>query len=156
MLKRHFTLTLTISGLALSMAAGALAMQMGRIDGFGPKIFNDPSLNHSLNVLAQKIAWLNSPDGNVFQAAQPAPENDNFDIVADLSSSTLAQGYFPNVRNDATLDRSNGILAQLIAWQNSPSGDAFMVAQAAPMVTGADFQRVAMASIPSGSQHEFE
>jgi hypothetical protein len=145
MLKRKAALIFTIS--ALTLGSVAVALSPVRVAGFGPQVFDDPTLNANLGVLHEKIAWLNSPNGDLFQVAQGAVEEETFDNVAMLSSVTMALGYFPSVSNDRTLDRSNGILNQVIAWQNSPAGDAFMVAQAEPMVRGEDFQRVALASI---------
>lgn len=145
MLKQQVALILTISGLTLGGAAVALSPV--RVAGFGPLVFNDPTLNANLGVLNEKIAWLNSPNGDPFLVAQGSVEEETFDSVAMLSNATMALGYFPRVSNDRTLDRSNGILNQVIAWQNSPAGDAFLVAQAEPMVRGEDFQRIALASI---------
>lgn len=114
-------------------------------------MINDATLNASLNILRQQIAWLNSPYGDAFQVAQATTDDQSFDSVAMISSPATALGHWPSVRDDATLDRSNGVLAQVIAWQNSPAAAAFLVAQAEPMVKGDDFQRVALASIPYGS-----
>jgi hypothetical protein len=144
MSSRQFTLALAASGLTLAVA-GAFAMQPGRVDGFGPQVVNDQTLNSNLGVLSEKIAWLNSPESDAYQLAQARSNNADFEQVAQMSTGSAAQGYFPIVSDDATLNRSNGIISQLIAWQNSSSRDAFMVAQAEPSVTGDDFQRVAMA-----------
>jgi hypothetical protein len=145
MLKRRATLILAIT--ALAVGGAAVALSPIRVAGFGPQVFNDPTLNTNLSVLHEKIAWLNSPNGDLFGVAQGSVEEETFDSVAMMSNATMALGYFPSIRNGPTLDRSNGILRQVIAWQNSAAGDIFMVAQAEPMVKGRDFQRVALASI---------
>ena len=148
MSKRTISLIIAISSLAL--AAGLSAAPV-RTDGFGPTVASDATLNKSLGVLRRQIAWLNSAYGDVFQVAQATVEDQNFDSVAILSSPTASIGRWPNVRDDASLDSSNGLLSQMIAWHNSPAGDAFLVAQGEPIVKGDDFQRVALASIPYGS-----
>jgi hypothetical protein len=122
-------------------------MRVGWVEGFGPNIANGQTLNKNLGVLSEQIAWLNSPEGDAYQLAQAKATNADFAEVAQMSTGAAAQGYFPSVSDDATLNRCNEISSQLIAWQNSSSGDAFMVAQAEPSVTGDDFQRVALASI---------
>lgn len=148
MSKRISTFLFALSGLTL----GALAASgPARVAGFGPAVSDDPTLNASLGVLEQVMAWQNSPYGDVFQTAQATTAEDNFENVAILSSASEAQGRWLAVRDDATLDRGNGALSQMIAWQNSPSGDAFLVARADPEVKGADFERIALASIPSGA-----
>lgn len=148
MLKRHFTLAFAVSGLTIAAVVGAFALQPGRVAGFGPAISNDPTLNQNLGVLRQQIAWLNSSESNTYELAQAQPGNADFEQVAQMSTGADAQGYFPSVSDDSSLNRANGIMSQLIAWQNSSQGDAFMVAQAAePSVTGEQFEIVAMASI---------
>jgi hypothetical protein len=145
MFKTRLTIAITASG--LTIAAAAFAGPTGRVDGFGPNIGDDRMLNENLGVLSQQIAWLNSPESDAYQLAQAKTENADFAEVAQMSTGAQAQGYFPSVSGDATLDRSIGVMSRLIAWQNSPEGDAFMVARAEPSVTGADFQRVALASL---------
>jgi len=146
MLKRHFVLAVATSGLALA-AVGAFATQASRSDGFGPRIANDTTLNENLGVLSQQIAWLNTPESDAYQFAQAANQNADFVEVAQMSTGSAAQGYFPPISNGASLDRANGVVSMLIAWQNSSQGDAFMVALAEPKIKGSDFQRVAMASL---------
>jgi hypothetical protein len=145
MVKRTISLTIAISSLAL--AAAGLAAAPARISGFGPQIVNDQTLNRNLGVLSQQIAWLNSPESDAYQLAQANSNNADFVEVAQMSTGSAALGYFPSVSDDATLNRANGLMSQLIAWQNSSQGDAFMVAQGEPSVTGKDFERVAMASL---------
>lgn len=147
MLKRHLAVALAVSGLTIAAAVGAFALQAGRVEGFGPAIANDTTLNQNLGVLRQQIAWLNSPESDAYQLAQAAPKNADFEQVAQMSTGAEAQGYFPVVHDDSSLNRANGIISQLIAWQNSSQADAFMVAQAEPSVTGEQFELVAMASI---------
>jgi hypothetical protein len=145
MLKRHLTLAAAAS--ALTLAAGAFATQSSRVDGFGPKIANDQSLNKNIGVLSEQIAWLNSPESDAYQLAQATSSNADFVEVAQMSTGSAAQGHFPSVSDDSSLNRGNGIISQLIAWQNSSQGDAFLVAQTEPSVTGDKFQRVALASL---------
>lgn len=152
MSKPKVTLIYALSILAFGAFAGELSTAPGRIVGFGPAIKNDPTLNANLGVLRQKIAWLNSPLSDVFQVRRTTVEDENFDSVAMLSSASDALGRWANIRDDVSLNHSNGVLSQVIAWQNSPAGDAFLVAQNEPEVTGADFQRVALASIRYGSE----
>ncbi len=147
MLKRHIALILAASGLSLAAVAGEFSATPGHGVGFGPPVSNDPTLNANLGVLTERIAWLNSPQGDAYQLAQAKSSNAGFVEVAQMSTGSAAQGYFPRVSDDASLNRANGIISQLIAWQNSSQGDVFMVAQTEPLVTGHDFERVAMASI---------
>ena len=147
MFNRHLTIALAAAGLTFAAAVAASALQAGRVDGFGPNISSDQTLNRNLGVLSQQIAWLNSPASDAYRLAQAKTKNADFAEVAQMSSGGAAQGYFPSVSDDSSLNRANGIISQLIAWQNSPEGDAFMVAQAEPEVTGDDFQRVALASL---------
>jgi hypothetical protein len=141
------SLILAVSGLALGAAAGAFAAQSSRVDGFGPHIANDQTLNKNIGVLSEQIAWLNSPESDAYQLAQATSGNADFVEVAHMSTGSAAQGHFPSVSDDSSLNRSNGIISRLIAWQNSSQGDAFMVAQAEPSTTGSEFQRVALASL---------
>ncbi len=141
------SLILAVSALALGAAAGAFAAQANRVDGFGPNNANDRTLNKNLGVLSEQIAWLNSPESDAYQLAQAIPSNADFVEVAQMSTGSAAQGHFPSISDDSSLNRSNGFVSQLIAWQNSSQGDAFMIAQAEPSVTGGDFQRVALASL---------
>jgi hypothetical protein len=147
MFKRHLTLAVAASGLTIAVAAGAFAMQASRVEGFGPTIANDQTLNQNLGVLSQQIAWLNSPESDAYELAQAKTNNADFSQVAQMSTGADAQGYFPSVSGDSSLNRANGIISRLIAWQNSSQGDAFMVAQAEPQVTGQDFDRVILASL---------
>lgn len=149
---RRASLILAISGLTFSAAAGEFSAAPGRITGFGPGVSGDASLDANLGVLTKEVAWQNSPYSDVFQVAEAAIENQSFDNVADISNPTMALGVWASVRNDATLDRSNRMLSLVIAWQNSPAGDAYLVAQAPAMVSGADFDRIALASVPGDSQ----
>ena len=139
-------LILTVSGLALG-AAGASTAPANRVDGFGPNIASDQTLNNNLGVLSELIVWLNTPESDAYQLSQAPSSNADFVEVAQMSTGSAAQGHFPSVSDDSSLNRSNGIIAQLIAWQNWSQGDAFMVAQAEPSVTGSEFQRVALASL---------
>ncbi len=131
---------------ALSAGAGLTAAPL-RVSGFGPPVSGDASLNANIGVLAQQIAWLNMPESDAYQFAQAQQNNADFEQVAQMSTGSAAQGHFPSISNNSTLDRANGLMSRLIAWQNSPDGDAFMVAQSEPQVSGNDFQRVALASL---------
>jgi hypothetical protein len=146
MSKRHLVIAIAASALTLA-AAGALAGQTGRVEGFGPKIANDATLNNNLGVLSQQMAWLNSPESDAYQLAQAKSSNADFAQVALMATGAEAQGYFPSVSDDSSLNRAKEIMSELIAWRNSSQGDAFMVAQREPSVTGEDFQRVALASL---------
>ncbi len=145
MSKRTISLAVAISSLALG--AAVLSAAPVRISGFGPAVADDATLNASLGVLSQQIAWLNSPESDAYQLAQAKTKNADFEQVAQMSTGSDAQGHFPSVSDDSTLNRANGIMSQLIAWQNSSQGDAFMIAQTEPAVTGENFERVAMASL---------
>jgi hypothetical protein len=122
MWKRPIALILAASGLSLAAVGGEFSATPGRGVGFGPPVSNDPM-------------------------AQAKSDNADFVEAARMSMGSAAQGCFPRVSDDAPLNRANGIISQLIAWQNSSQGDVFMVAQTQPSVTGDDFQRAALASI---------
>ena len=63
-------------GLGLALLTGGSVYAASRVSNFGPSISGDTTLNASLGVLTQTIAWQNSPEGDVFQLAlsTPAPE----------------------------------------------------------------------------------
>jgi hypothetical protein len=145
MSRHHLKYAVAAFSMTVGVAAGALALQAGRANGFGPNIVDDQTLNGNLGVLKQRLAWLQSPESDAYQLAQSKTENADFKEVAQISTGSAAQGTFPSVSDDSSLNRANGIMSQLIAWQNSPQGDAFILAQAEPSVTGEDFQRVALA-----------
>lgn len=111
-------------------------------------VIDDASLDASVGEVRQRIAWVNSPRGDAYQIVEATVDDHSFDNLALLSTVSAALGRWPDIRDDGSLDSANGVLAQVIAWQNSPAGDAFLAAQTEPMVDGADFQRVALASFP--------
>lgn len=137
-----FVLTM-LASIGPSNAASSIA-------GFGPTVSGDSSLDANVTALATVINRQNSPEGDVYKLAlsTPAPEMP-FESVAMESGSvdTLAAG--PEIFNDLSLNASSHALARVIAWQQSPEGDAFAYA-IADHVKGVDFERVALASVPSG------
>ena len=149
-------IALVLAVAASSLMAVANGAPFARMNGFGPEVADDTTLNANLGVLAQQVAWLNSPDGDVFQIAVIAPVDDSFGTIALDSSPFNDVGKWSDVRDDKSLKASLGVLSEQIAWQNTPAGDVFQIAEMAAKadelatVTGADFQRVAMASIPRG------
>lgn len=145
--KRHLSLVLAASSLVFGLTIAAPALPANRPHGFGPNIVNDRALDQNLAVLSEQISWLNSPESDAYQLAQAKPNNSDFVELAQVSTGSAAQGYFPGISDDATLSRSRIIVSRLIAWQNSLQGDAFKMAQSEPPVTGDDFQRVALASL---------
>ena len=132
-----------LAGVGFSYAASPAA-------GFGPPITGDASLNANSGALARAIAWQNSPDGDVFQMALsvPAPEMP-FENVATQSGSTDALAAAPGIFNDTSLNANLKGLRQVIAWQQSPEGNAFQYALE-DHVKAVSFERVALASIPVG------
>ena len=145
--KRHLSLVFAASSLVFGLTIAAPALLANRPHGFGPNIVNDRTLNRNIGVLSEQIAWLNSPESDAYQLAQAKTGNPDFGGLAQVSTGSAAQGYFPRVSDDATLNRSGSVISRLVAWQNSLQGDAFMIAQAEPSVTGEDFQRVALVSL---------
>ena len=136
-------------GFALLSGAGVV-YAASPIQAFGPLVSGDKTLNASLGDLAQVVAWQNSPNGDIYQLALaiPVPEAP-FDDVAMETGSVDQLGGSPVVHNDRSLNASLGALAQVIAWQKSPEGDAFQYALE-DHVKGADFKTIALASIPPG------
>jgi len=118
--------------------------------GFGPTVSGDQTLNNNLGALTQTIAWQNSPEGDVYQMALSAPAPEMlFESVAMESSSQDAVAAGPDIFNDHSLNANLRAFGRVIAWQKSPEGDAFAYALETH-VTGADFERVALASVPPG------
>jgi hypothetical protein len=142
--------TSTFATLGFTLIASGLAYSASPVAGFGPTVNSDMSLNESLGALKQVVAWQNSPYGDVYQLALaiPAPEMP-FENIAIASSPQDALPVGLQITNDRTLNASLRDLAMVIAWQTSPEGDAFQYALE-DHVKGADFRKVALASIPSG------
>jgi hypothetical protein len=150
MIKARNISLLTAAALALGAGAASAASPL-RVVGFGPPVRGDASLNANMGVLSQTIAWHNSPDSNVFQLALATPLEEPFENVA-LASDPMSGGSFaPAVRNDPSLNANEAVLTRLIAYRNSPEGDAFHRAEPEAAVASAIFLRVALASVPKGS-----
>ncbi|MDI9848572.1 hypothetical protein QM467_10950 [Rhodoblastus sp. 17X3] len=145
--KRHLSLFFAASSLVFGLTIAAPALQANRPHGFGPNIVSDRTLNKNIGVLSEQIAWLNTPESDAYQLAQAKKSNPDFGELAQASTGSAAQGYFPGVSDDATLNGGVSVISRLVAWQNSLQGDAFMIAQAEPSITGEDFRRVALASL---------
>ena len=96
---------------ALSAGAALTAAPL-RMSGFGPPVRGDASLNANIGVLAQQIAWLNMPQSDAYQFAQAQQNNADFEQVAQMSTGAEAQGHFPSISNDSTLDRANGLMSR--------------------------------------------
>jgi hypothetical protein len=143
-------LSLFAVALAMSFGAASIASPL-RLSGFGPAVSGDASLNANIGALRQTIAWLHSPESDVFQLAIAAPDEEPFANVALASDPMHGASFAPAVYNDPSLNANEGALSQWIAYRNSPEGDAFRVAEPEITVAGAVFLRVAMASIPAGS-----
>jgi len=62
------------TGLTFATAVAATMFAPARLYGFGPKVHNDSSLNANLGVLAQIVAWQNSPNADTYQLAQNLPD----------------------------------------------------------------------------------
>ncbi len=140
----------TFAALGVTLMASSFVYAASPMTGFGPTVSGDKSLNENLGALMQVIAWQNSPLGDVYQLALavPAPEMP-FENVAMASSPKDSLPIGPQISDDKTLNASLHELAQVFAWQKSPEGDAFQYALE-DHVKGADFQQVALASIPAG------
>lgn len=119
--------------------------------GFGPPVSGDASLNGAIGVLTQKIAWLNSPESDVYQLAIAARAGQPFEDVALASDPMNGASFAPVVHNDPSLNANEAALSQWIAYRNSPGGDAFRPAEPETAVASAVFLRVALASIARGS-----
>ena len=134
----------------VALIASGVVQAASPVPGFGPTIRSDRTLNENLGALTETIAWRNSPEGDVYRLALliPAPEMP-FENVAMESSPRDNLPADVQIRNDRTLNASLDALSQVIAWQKSPEGDAFQYALE-DHVKGADFQQVALASIPPG------
>ncbi len=138
-----------IVGAAL-LAGASVAYAASPIQGFGPPVNGGESLDANLGRLAQVIAWQNSPEGDVYQLALAIPAPDKPFKDAAIESQPLRPfDARAAVHNDPSLNASLGLLARVMAWQKSPAGDAFQYALE-DHVKGADFQTIALASIPPG------
>jgi hypothetical protein len=140
----------TLATFGFALLAGASAYAASPMSGFGPSVSGDQSLDNSLGALNQVVAWQNSPEGDVYQLALavPAPEMP-FENVAMESGSQDKVASGPDIFNDVSLNVSLRALGQVIAWQKSPEADAFQYALEDHLKT-ADFERVALASVPAG------
>lgn len=140
----------TFVALGFTLITSSFVYAASPVANFGPSVNSDKSLNENLGALTKVIAWQNSPYGDVYQLALaiPAPEMP-FENVAMTSSPQDAPPSGEQITNDRTLNASLNELAIVIAWQKSPEGDAFQYALE-DHVNGADFQQVALASIPTG------
>jgi hypothetical protein len=145
MKKTRFLLVVAIS----TVVSGAVGMAVSPgISDFGPGVADDATLNASVAVLQQQIAWLNKPESDAFSIALARSVTaDKFNDVVTSSNPSDLQGRFASISDDKTLNDSLGALSILIAWQNSPASDTYMIADSAPAVKDADFQRVALASL---------
>ena len=140
----------SVATLCLLTAGGvAFAVSPLRLEGFGPSVKDDSTLNAGLGALAQQIAWQNSPEGDVYQLAPAKLVERGFEEAAPSYVTVVAIDYGVPVRDDVSLNAHEGALSEMMARLNGPDGDAFMVAATASS-NGADFDRVAMASIPKG------
>ncbi len=142
----------SIAAFGVTFFAGGIAYAASPVSGFGPTISGDRSLNENLGALTEVIAWQNSPMGDVYQfaLAVTAPETP-FENVAMESTSQDSLATGPQIINDRTLNGSMQHLATVIAYQKSPQGDAFQYALEEHLQgKGADFEQVALASIPAG------
>lgn len=145
-LKTH---KIVIAGAAF-LAGASVAYAASPLQGFGPPVNGGKSLDANLGRLAQAIAWQNSPEGDVYRLAlaMPAPDKP-FKDAAIESAPLKSFDARAAVHNGASLNASLGLLAKVMAWQKSPAGDAFQYALE-DHVKGADFQTIALASIPPG------
>ena len=140
----------TLATVGFALLAGAGAYAASPVAGFGPAVSNDQSLNNCLGALNQVVSWQNSPEGDVYQLALavPAPELPFESVAMETGShDKLAAG--PDIFNDVSFNVSLRALRDVIAWQKSPEGDAFQYALE-DHVKSADFERVALASVPAG------
>ncbi len=140
---------IAIAAAALLASAG-VAGAASPIQGFGLPVQSGKSLDANLGQLAQVIGWQNSPDSDVYQLAlaMPAPDKPFTDSARE-SRPLLSFDVRAVVHDGHSLNASLGTLARVMAWQKSPAGDAFQYALA-DHVKGADFQTIALASIPPG------
>ena len=157
MLVRLKETTIAGLGFALVACAGvALAAMPLRMDGFGPPVQDDSSLNTGLGVLAQQVAWLNSPAGDVFQLATEKMPETTFADASPAFPSVVALNYGIPIGDDMSLNANMGAVSELIARLNGPDGREFSIAQSASS-NDADFTRVAVASIAkSGSEPDLQ
>jgi hypothetical protein len=152
MTKTRFLLVAAIS----TVVSGAVGMALSPgISDFGPGVADDATLNASVAVLQQQIAWLNKPESDAFRIARSVTADKFNDVVTSSNPSDL-QGRFASISDDKTLNDSLGALSILIAWQNSPASDTYMIADSAPAVRDADFQRLALASVSAINKHVIE
>jgi hypothetical protein len=138
---------------ALALGAGAAsAASPLRVAGFGPPVSGDTSLNVSIGVLMQTIAWRHAPESDVFQLAlAAAAAAEPFENVALASDPMHGASFAPAVHNGPTLNANEAVLTQWIAYRNSPEGDAFHADEPDAAIASTTFLRVALASVPKGS-----
>ncbi len=144
--------TICLFAAALAIGAGAAsAASPLRVAGFGPPVGGDPSLNASISVLAQTIAWRHAPESDVFQLVLATAGQEAFENVALASDPMHGASFAPAVHNDQSFNANEAALTSWIVYRNSPEGDAFRAAEPEPAVASAVFLRIALASIPKGS-----
>lgn len=137
----------SVVGLALLAGAG-VAYAASPVQGFGPLVNGDKSLNASLGKLAHVIAWQNSPEGDVYQLALAMPVPDApFEDAAIEAETVNSLDARPAVHNDQSLNASLDVLAKVMVWQTSPGGNAFQFALE-DHLKGSDFRTIALASVP--------
>ena len=143
---------LLAAAIVASNATGASAAERLRVAGFGPPVHGDASLDASMGVLAQNIAWRRSPESDVFALALAAPPLQPFANVALESDPMHGASFSPAVRGDASLDANEAALTRWIAYRNSPKGNPFGAAEPeTTAVASANFVKVTLAAIPPGS-----
>lgn len=113
-------LRIVFAASGLTMAVGAFGQEAGRIDGFGPNIADDRTLDVSLGVLSEQIARLNSPESDVFAArAEELAPYAGHSVALDATRGTV---YFaPNGADFvvvATLD-SDGRIVRIVTTLES-------------------------------------
>lgn len=142
----------TCGAVAVALIAYAgVAWAASPVAGFGPAVSGDVSLQANMGALERNVAWQNSPDGDIFQLAlsTPAPEM-RFENVAIETASANSPLSGPEIYDDYSLDANMYSLHRTVAWQQSPDGDAFAFALQQLEPAPADFERVALASVPAG------
>ena len=146
--------TCALSMAAASFLAAGAAFAASPVAGFGPAVSGDASLQASMSSLTRAVSWQNSPFGDVYQLAlvTPAPEM-RFENVAIQSASVDKLDLGPDIFNDQSLNASARSLHTMLAWRATPEGDAYAFALKQLEPT-ADFEAVALASVPVGGIEE--
>jgi len=140
------------AAIVASNAVAASAAERLRVAGFGPPVNGDASMNASMGVLAQKMAWYRSPESDVFALALSAPRQEPFANVALESDPMHGASFSPAISGDPSLNANEAALTQWIAYRNSPKGDPFRIAEPeTTVVASAGFVKLTLASIPRGS-----